>query len=215
MPPTTTGEQFILLANKENTVMDTDNNNQDVTIDANNGGEGNGNEAAQEFKLSKAEYEELVGYKSTVGSLKRELKDLKKSSEGNGQGNKETPKTNTEEFGLLHKSFLRAAGITAEDEVDLAREVSKKWGMDIDKLVDDEDFKGKLQKVRDAKANAAAVDVRGGSSSSSGAKNTPQYWIQKGTPPTPNDIADRKTRASIIRAMADHGKNAGGKFYNE
>lgn len=189
--------------------------NQEVVADTKTG-EVEGIQSANEIKLSKDEYDKFKGYESTVGSLKRELKDLKKQLEERPEP-KETPSKNqTEEFGLLQKTYLRSAGLSSDDEVELARDIQKKTGVEWDKLVDDDYFQLKLQKLRDAKANAAATNVEGGSASSSGgAKNEPSYWIQKGTPPTPKDVSDRKTRASIVRAMLDHGKNSGGKFYNE
>jgi len=195
--------------------MNPDENNQEgVITDTDNGG-GN-DEAIENLNLSKREYEELVGYKSTVGSLKRELKDLKKALEGKGEGRTEAPKSQKEEFGLLQKSFLRSAGITDPDEVELARETSKKWGVDVDSLVDDEDFKLKLDKLRTTKSNVKATTVEGGSGASGGAKNSVDYWSQKGELPSSKDVPDRKTRAEISREMAKRSRHgSGGKFYNE
>lgn len=187
--------------------------NQDVVVDVDN--DGGGNEAdAQDIKLSKEEYGKLKAYESTVGSLKRELKDLKKAMES--KGNEEAPKSQKEEFGLTEKAFLRSAGITDADEVELAKGLSKKWGMDIDALVDDEDFKAKLEKVRNTKANAKATNVEGGNGSSGGAKNSIDYWSQKGDLPSSKDVPDRATRAKIHREMAQRSRGGGGgKFYNE
>lgn len=183
----------------------------DIVVTEDNGG---GNETeAQEIKLSKDEYGKLKAYESTVGSLKRELKDLKKSME---KGTEEAPKSQQEEFGLLQKSYLRSAGITDADEVELAKGLSKKWGMDIDVLVDDEDFKAKLEKIRTTKANAKATNVEGGNGSSGGAKNSIEYWSQKGELPTSKDVPDRAARAKIHREMAQRSRGGGGgKFYNE
>lgn len=195
--------------------MDTDNNNQDVVIDNTDNGGGNDTDA-QDIKLSKDEYGKLKAYESTVGSLKRELKDLKKSMEANGQGKTEAPKSQQEEFGLLQKSYLRSAGITDAEEVELAKGLSKKWDMELDVLVDDEDFKAKLEKIRTTKANAKAINVEGGSGTSGGAKNSVEYWSQKGELPTSKDVPDRKTRAAISRTMAERSRGGGGgKFYNE
>lgn len=195
--------------------MDTDNNNQDGVITDNDNGGGNG-ATAEEMKLSKAEYEELIGYKSTVGSLKRELKDLRKAVEGKGEGHAEAPKSQKEEFGLLQKSFLRAAGYTDPEVVELAKTLSKKWDMDVDVLVEDEDFKAKAERILTTKANAKATDVEGGSGSSGGAKNSVEYWAQKGELPSSKDVPDRKTRADISRELAKRSRHgSGGKFYNE
>lgn len=194
--------------------MNTDENNQEVTIDNNNGGDGNGQ--VEEVKLTKAEYEELIGHKSAVGSLKRDLKEARKALDEKNSGKLETPKNQPEEFGLLQKSFLRAAGIVDPDVVELAKTLSKKWNMDIDVLVDDEDFKAKAEKITTAKSNAKATDVEGGSGTSGGAKNSTEYWSQRGELPTAKDVSDRKTRANIHREMAKRSRGGGGgKFYNE
>lgn len=162
-----------------------------------------------EVKLSKAEYEELVKSKATVGSLSRELKTLKKQLD--------TPKTEPEvkadEFGLLQKTFLTASGIKDADEIELAKEIQKKTGIDWDKLVEDDYFQSRLTKLRNTKENAAATDVTGGSGG--GVTKTADFFIAKGTPPTAKDIPDRKARVAIINQMMEAEKNGGGKFYNE
>jgi hypothetical protein len=154
--------------------------------------------------VPKAEYEKL---NQTLGSLKRELKDLKKPKEDS----KESPKPDDS---LLQKAYLRTANITAEDEVELALETAKKWDLPIDKLVDDEDFKIKLEKLRITKANTEATSNVRGSGNQSTAKNDPAYWIAKGTPPTPDQIPDRKVRSKIVRAFMESSKE-GKKFYND
>lgn len=205
---------FFQLA-KRTQVMNTEENNQDGIVTNNDNGGGN-DLGDQDIKLSKDEYGKLKAYESTVGSLKRELKDLKKSLEEKGQGNKEAPKSQQEEFGLLQKSYLRAASIVDADEVELAKTLSKKWGMELDVLVDDEDFKAKLEKLRTTKSNAKAVDVEGGSGGTGGAKNSTEYWSQKGELPSSKDVPDRATRAKIHREMAQRSRGGGGgKFYNE
>ena len=198
--------------------MTTENNNQDVNTDTQNGG-GDGTDKGDVISLKKEEYEELVGLKATTGSLKRELKDAQKALEeaGKSKGDtKETPKNQPEEFGLLHKSYLAAVGIKDTDEVELARDIQKRTGLDWDKLTTDEYFQMKLEKLRTEKANAVATDIGdGGSGQKSGAKSDPSYWAQKGTLPTPADIPDRKTRMKIINAIKEREDNSGGTFYNE
>jgi hypothetical protein len=187
--------------------MSTDPNNQEAPVAP---------EAATEKVAVASEnpdyVKELQKRDETIGSMKRELKDLRKALEP-----RETPNQNPkpEEFGLVQKSYLRAAGIAAEDEVELALSTAKKWGVEIDKLVDDEDFKIKLDKLRTQKSNAlATANIPSGGSSQS-AKSTAEYWISKGTPPSRADVPDRKTRATIIRAMMDKSKGSSGTFYND
>lgn len=193
--------------------MSTDKN-QDGSIDENNGGEEQGAEEGK-ITLSKEEYDSLKKHEATVGSLKRELKDLKKSFEETSKPPTETPKNQTPEFGLLQLGYLRTAGIIADDEVELAKETQKKWGMEWNKLVDDEDFKVKLQRLRDAKANADATNIKGGAGAqTSNAKTTPEYWSQKGTLPTPDEVPDRKIRAKIINEMVSKERGRSGGYYN-
>lgn len=116
----------------------------------------------------------------------------------------------------LERMSLRQAGITHQDDIELAKTTAKKWGMDIDEVLVDDDFKVKLEKQQTTRANTLATSgVRGGGGGGSEAKNSPDYWIAKGTPPTPADVPDRKTRATIIRAMMKTADTGGKKFYND
>lgn len=167
----------------------------------------------EEIKLSKQEYDELQKIKTEHGSFKRELKDLKKSQESKKD---ETPEqTKPEDSALLKKAFLRSSGITDKEEQDLALETAKKWGVEVDALVDDEDWQAKLSKHRTAKSNALATSGIKAGAGTSGAKNTTEYWKAKGTPPTPEDVPDRKTRQKIVREMLASSGNKGTSFYNE
>lgn len=179
-----------------------------VDTQNNEGVENNGDES---ISIPKKDYETL---NQTLGSLKREIKDLKKANEP-----KETPpkKDSADENRLetkLERLALRTAGITHEDDIELARKTAKKWGIDIDEVLNDEDFKAKLERQQSSRTNVEATsNIRSGAGKSQ-AKNTPEYWVAKGVPPTPADVPDRKTRASIARAMIASTKS-GKKFYND
>lgn len=188
--------------------MQTDENKQDTSGDdqSNDNAGDQGDQAQDEvITLKKTDYDKI---QTTIGSMKRELKDLRKP--------KEEPKVDSkpEVPALLQKSFLRAAGITAQDEVELALATAKKWGVEVDQVVDDEDFKVKLDRIRTQKSNEVATSNIKGGNGPSQTKNTAEYWIAKGTPPSPADVPDRKTRAKIARAMLDHAKT-GKTFYND
>lgn len=178
---------------------------EDVIVDVNN--ETEGGESVETISLSKSDYEKM---NQTLGSLKRELKDLKKPKEES----KETVQTKSDSNNLLEKAFLRSASISGDDEVELAISTAKKWDIPLDKLVDDDDFKIKLDKLRTQKSNEIATSKIKGSGGKSEAKNTPEYWIAKGTPPSANDVPDRKTRATIARAMMASVKTSK-TFYND
>jgi len=160
--------------------------------------------------IPKADYDKL---NQTLGSLKRELKDLKKSKDEV----KETSQTKPDDNRLLdrlEKMSLNQANITHEDDIALAKNTAKKWNMDLEDVLKDDDFKVKLEKQQTSRNNIAATsNIRGGAGTSQ-AKFTPEYWIAKGVPPTAADVPDRKTRVAIAKAMMADTKNSK-KFYND
>lgn len=187
---------------------------QEVVVDTtNNEGEGENNSSEVEtVAVPKADYDKL---NQTLGSLKRELKDLKKAKEDAP----ETSKTNAkpDESRLLdriEKMTLRQANISHPDDIELAKTTAKKWNMDLEDVIADSDFKLKLERQQTERDNLVATSKIKGGAGTSQAKNTPEYWIAKGVPPTADDVPDRKTRATIARAMMSNQKS-GKKFYND
>ena len=148
------------------------------------------------------------------GSIKRLKTKLGKSKETETDEDKEETKPDEKTNNLTEKAFLRSAGIKDKDEVEFALKTAKKWDVELDELVDDDDFTEKLDKMRTKKANLDATsDVKGDKSGSS-TKNEPAYWIAKGSPPTREQVPDRTTRAKIARAMMGDSKNSK-KFYSD
>jgi hypothetical protein len=184
-------------------------NEEIVPVDTTNN-ETEGSEAKEEtVSLSKTEYEKL---NQTLGSLKRELKDLKKPKE---ETVKESSKADTAPLlEKIERMTLRQAGLTESEDIELARNTAKKWGIDIDEVLLDEDFKLKLERQQANRANAIATSRIKGGAGTSQAKNTPEYWQAKGVPPSPSDVPDRAIRAKIVRSMMESAK-VGKKFYNE
>ena len=185
--------------------MNTEENNQDVGADTQNADTG---ESTETLSLSRKEYDALMSDRATLGSLKREFKDLKKSIE---TPKEETPKKTDDT--LLQKAFLRSAGVVGK-EVDMALTTARKWGMSVDELVDDPDFQEKLVKFRTQVANENATSDIKGSGNTSSAKLTPEYYIARGTPPTREEVPDRKTRTTIAKAMIEAQKS-NKIFYND
>lgn len=176
-------------------------------------------EVEEIVSLKKNEYEKL---NQTLGSLKRELKDLKKSKgETREEPEKDAPSSShkPDENRLtekLERMSLRNAGITHPDDIELAKTTAKKWGVDVDEVIDDEDFKVKLERQRTNRDNVKATsNVRGGSAPAQ-AKNTVEYWQAKGQPPTPDDVSDRKIRQKIVKEMMRGAKQglSGNPYYN-
>lgn len=187
--------------------MSTEENNQAVedTTSTNQVAESN------VVTLNKEEYDKML---TDLGSLKRENKQLKKPKETSEATKTETKTDTQDNFGLVEKTFLRAAGISKEDEVELAKETARKWDMSLDKLVDDEDFIAKLEKHRVAKANADATsNIKGDKGGGGGGEKSAEYWLAKGVYPD-RDQASRKVRAEVRAAMLAKEKGTSDKFYN-
>lgn len=155
---------------------------------------------------------QLEEAQARIEELEKKQTEKRKATK---KSNKESKKE-SDEFGLLQKTFLQAAGVSETDEVELAREFHDKYNMEWDELVKDDLFKAKLTSLREERANIKSTSgIRGGQGPSE-AKSTPEYWLAKGTPPTREDIPDSKTRRKISRAFLDKSKSSGNlKFYND
>ena len=140
--------------------------------------------------------------------IKTEVKKEKKEKKPEAE-----PKP-SEEFGLVEKTFLKSSGYNDPDEWELAQKLMKETGKDLDVLIETNYFKSEVKDLQDKKATEkATTGIRGGRGSSK-ATETPEHWIAKGTPPTKEQVPDRKTRAKIARAMMASTKS-GKKFYND
>lgn len=189
---------------------------QEAIVDAtNNEGEGEtviSDTDTDTVAVPKADYDKL---NQTLGSLKRELKDLKKSREESNETSKTNAKPDDSRlFDRIEKMALKTANISHEDDVALAKSTAKKWNMDLEDVLTDPDFKMKLERQQTERDNLVATSKIKGGAGTSQAKSTPEYWIAKGVPPTATDVPDRKTRATIARAMMSSAKNSK-KFYND
>ena len=154
--------------------MDTETTTETVADTEKNGGEGD----ADTVSVPKADYDKL---NQTLGSLKRELKDLKKPKEEP----KETPEKNQSDDKLLErldKMALQVAGIKEADEVELFNKWKTDTGREADTIVGNDIFKKEIENLRTAKANQEATsNIQGGGDKSGGAKDNPDYWIGKAT----------------------------------
>lgn len=167
-------------------------------------------ELKKNASASSQNFERAKNAEKEAKELKKELEVLReKSEESEPQKNQETALLEK-----LERITLRQADITHSDDIELARSTAKKWNMDIDEVIVDEDFKVKLERQQKSRANTEATSGVKGGGGTSGAKEKPEYWIAKGTPPTAKDVPDRKTRVKIARAMMADAK-IGKKFYNE
>lgn len=175
-------------------------------------GEGEGKESEVEtIAIPKTEYEKL---NQTIGSMKRQIKDLSKPKDEPKETPEQTKPDDSALIQKLERISLRQAGIDHPEDVDLARKTAKKWNVDIDEVLADDDFKAKLERQQTARSNADATTNLKGGAGASQAKFTPEYWIAKGSPPSATDVPDRKVRSLIARAMMANTKSSK-KFYND
>lgn len=150
--------------------------------------------------------------------IARRLKTKLDKNSDTKQEPKKEEKSSDNSSVLAAKAFLRSAGITKKEEVELALSTAKKWGIDtdnLDELVDDDDFQTKLEKLRTKQANIEASTGVNGDKPTTSVKNTAEYWIAKNTPPTPDQVPDGATRRKIIAEMMRLAETGGKKFYND
>ena len=166
---------------------------------------------AKAEELEQKRREEGIRNRERTKALRDQLKTFQQKPPEEKVENKKSDNALLEK---VERIALRAEGITHTDDIELARNTAKKWGVDIDEVLADEDFKAKLGRQQTARANAEATSNIKGGGSDSNVKNTPEYWASKGVPPTREQVPDRKTRAKIARAMMSNVKS-GKKFYND
>ena len=169
------------------------------------------------ISVSKTEYEKM---NQTLGSLKRELKDLKKPKEEP----KETPEKTHSDNKLverLDKMALQVAGIKESDEVELFNKWKTETGREADMIVGNDIFKKELENIRTAKANQAATSNIQGGGDKSGAKDNPDYWIAKATKGKdgklefPEETPKHLYTKILDKLGANEGSSGNLKFYSD
>lgn len=171
-------------------------------------------ETDETVSIAKSDYDKL---NQTLGSLKRELKDLKKPKE-------ETPEKTHSDNKLverLDKMALQVAGIKESDEVELFNKWKTETGREADVIVGNDIFKKELENIRTAKANQLATSNIQGGSDKSGAKDNPDYWIAKATKGKdgklefPEETPKHLYTKILDKLGANEGSSGNLKFYNE
>jgi hypothetical protein len=171
---------------------------------------------AKAEELERKRREDGIRNRERTKNLRTRISELEKPPEKKEPEKKEKNTETEALLGKLERMALRSAGITHQDDIELARRTAEKWKMDIDDVLLDDDFKVKLEKQQTVRANIEATsNIRGGSGTPSSTKNTPEYWLSKGKVPTPEEVGDRKTRAKIMRAFIARNSSSGKTFYND
>lgn len=188
------------------TVMNTEENNQNVDVDTTLTNE---SEATTEDTIAvpKADYEKL---NQTLGSLKRELKDLKKSKEEPKEVTKIESKSDELDYG--QKAFLRSYDIKGADEINLVKNWQKRTGDELDAIVEDEIFQAKLKSLREVRASNEALP-KSNRRGTQPAPNDESYWTSKieSGQATLADIEDIEMRRKVLNKRVAKEKS-GNRF---
>jgi len=116
----------------------------------------------------------------------------------------EEPKT-ADGFGYDIKAYLKASGIKA-DEFDFVKEELKRFGGDIDGLIDNEYFQAKLEKQRAISKTADATPT--GKRTGNSAVDSVDYWLNK-----PFEEVPPAMRRQVLAAK-EKKDGSGSHFYN-
>jgi hypothetical protein len=139
----------------------------------NNEGEGEAKVEEETIAIPKKEYDTL---NQTLGSLKREVKDLKKV---NDKPKEETPPSKPAgELDDTQLDYLDLKGITEEEDIAVIKSVMAKTGQTVRQALKDDYVVAKLKDLkvsRDVKAATPSATKRSGQQPS----DNEDYWFQK------------------------------------
>lgn len=151
--------------------MTTEDNNQNADA-AEPVVEGEATTEAETVSIPKSEWEKT---NQTLGSLKRENKDLKKAKESTTET---TEKDHTSGLDETQLELLDFKGISDADDIKIIESVMKRTGQKLREVLKDDYVMGKLDTNKKARevANAMPSGKKGTGSSSS---DNVDYWVQK------------------------------------
>lgn len=182
---TNENEENVISQEGDNEVLEESENGEDLSF----------------IKVPKEEYNKTM---STLGSLKRELKDLKKPKEES----KESSKSDLGDS-LGEKAFLAVNGIKGSDELDFVKKMKKETGRSTEDLLDSTYFQTELKDFREKKSTEKAIPT-GSKRSSNSSVNTVEYWLAKDELPP---VSETQLRRDVVNAKMNKEKSKG-QFYN-
>lgn len=153
--------------------METDKTTEGEVDTTNHEGEGEATVEIETISIPKKDYDTL---NQTLGSLKKEVKDLKKSTD---KPKEETPQSKpTGELDDTQLDYLDLKGITDDDDIAVIKSVMQKTGQTVRQALKDEYVVAKLKDLkvaRDVKNATPSATKRSGQQSS----DNEDYWMQK------------------------------------
>jgi hypothetical protein len=163
------------------------------------------NESAEEqpqvetIAVPKSDYDKL---NQTVGSLKRELKDLKKPKDTPAAEVTESRSNNTGELDETQLDYLDLKGISDSDDIKVIEDVIKKTGMTVREALKDEYVTARLganKANRDVKAATPSATKRTGGNQGTDLATAVARYEESGFKDLPDDYA---LRSAVVNAVA-------------
>ena len=182
----------------------------DPIIDAGDGGDGGGVivDDTETISIPKADYEKL---NQTLGSLKREVKDLKKPKADPSEtpSKKSETKSDDIDFGRLAWYNTRSdvtVKIEHPEDIDFLRSTVSETGKSLDDVLNARWFQSDLKDRIEKRVVQDAIP-KGTRRSGESAKTTVDYWIGKGELP-PNTPENATLRREVVNARYTREKSS-------
>lgn len=125
--------------------------------------------------------------------LERQLRKVRKEL-----GETDEPISKKSGFDYGEKAFLKASGITGQEEVELVKTWAERTGDDLDTIVEDDIFQAKLEKLRKNKESKTAIPP----SSKRGTQSTTdsvEYWLNKPFADVPKEMKTKVLNARLAK----------------
>ena len=179
--------------------MDNENKVEGVeTTQENN--EGGGESELDFVKVPKSDWDKT---NQTLGSLKRELKDLKKPKESVEE------KTESKTNDLGERAFLAVNGVKTSDQVAFFNKMKKETGKSADDLLESVYFQTEFRKYNEEKTSQDATPT-GSKRSNNSAVDSVDYWLAKDELPPVSEV---ELRQKVVNARINKEQKKG-VFYN-
>lgn len=111
-------------------------------------------------------------------------------------------------LGYEHKAYLNANGIKGPEEYALVSEFVSNTGKELEEIVDSKYFQSELKQLREMKESKLASDATSGGKRGGGsARDTVEYWLNKGPdelPPSYMTQLRREVIAARIKTVSNN-----------
>lgn len=178
--------------------------NQEVSEDTQNDAGEVETEEAEVVSIPKKDYEKL---NQTIGSLKREVKDLKKPRDPQETSVTNTKKSDDVDYGELayHNTKTGVARIVHDDDVDYLREQIKETGKSMREILGSKFFQAELKDRQEARSavQATPTSTRRTGDQSNALEIAYTKYLQTGQLPQ-----DPILRRQVVNARVEHERLA-------